>query len=385
MCNSSTLFPQCPHFGECAGCSEHLSFNPPSVWEEILSFFLPFSIPNLHVEPPLHWRHRAKIAVRGSSTNPLIGLFKRFSHDVFPIPSCLVHHPHLNQAFEIIRKWIQEHSIIPYEEKNGTGELRYLQGVVQRSTGRVQIALVFNSSHSDGSQALRWRDLVKRLGEEHSSLWHSLWINFNDQPVNTIFGSKWLHVWGEEQIWEKFDEIEVCYGPASFGQANLPLFERMLIRIRELLPQQACVTEFYAGVGVIGLFIASHCEWVRCSEINSFAEDYFRQSCARMAPDIASRLTFSSGSTKEAFSLLDGATTVIVDPPRKGLDPHFFPALKDATTVQQLFYISCGWEAFKKDHQKLCENGWKVQSVDGYLFFPGSNHVELLVHFERNF
>lgn len=383
MNESNAQFPICPHFGECAGCSEHLSLGPPPIWEEVLSFFAPFSTLDLHTGPPLHWRHRAKMAVRRTSIHPLIGLFKRFSHDVFSIPECLVHHPHLNLAFEFVRTWMQRSAIIAYEEKTGMGDLRYLQGVVQRDSGRVQLSFVFNSSHSEGSQTDRWRSLVEQLGKEHASLWHSLWINFNDQPVNAIFGSQWLHVWGEEQLWERFEEVKVCYGPASFGQANLPLFERMLIRIRELLPQQSRVAEFYAGVGVIGLFIASHCQWVRCSEVNPFAENYFLHALTQMPPHIASRLTFFSCSTQKALSLLEDATTVIVDPPRKGLDPCLFKALKEELTIKQLLYISCGWEAFKKDCQRLFEEGWKVQSVDGYIFFPGSNHIELLVNFNK--
>lgn len=376
-------FPRCPHFGECAGCTEHLSLKPPPVWEEVLSFFAPPLVPALHQGLPLHWRHRAKVAVRGTALHPLIGLFKRFSHDVFPIPFCLVHHPNLNQAFNIIRQWISEQRLAPYEEKTGQGELRYIQGVVQRTTGRVQITFVLNLE-PDSLKAKHWHTLVKQLGESNPHFWHSLWLNFNDRKTNTIFGSHWSHVWGEEQLWEQFGGVEVCYGPASFGQANLPLFEQMLFRIRELLPVRSLVAEFYAGVGVIGLFIASHCQEVRCSEINPHAEEYFNLSSSRLPPSLASRLSFSSGDTRKALSLFEGADTVIVDPPRKGLDPDFFSALKKASSVQQLIYISCGWEGFQRDCQQLCSNDWKIQSVDGYAFFPGSNHVELLVNFTRN-
>ncbi len=383
MDDSKTSFPPCPHFGECAGCSEHLSLQPPAVWNEVLSFFKPYQIiPRLHQGSPLHWRYRAKVAVRGTFFHPLIGLFKRDSHEVMPIPFCLVHHPHLNQAFEMIRNWIQQHKIAPYDEKTGRGELRYLQGVVQRETGRIQLTFVLNLS-LDSPQAHRWQDLVKQLGENNSTLWHSLWLNYNHRQTNTIFGPHWSHVWGEEQLWEQFGGVSVCYGPASFGQANLPLFERMLFRIRDLVPQEARVAEFYAGVGVIGLFIASHCQQVQCSEINPYAEVYFQQARLRLPSSIAPRLEFITGPTQQTLSLLNNATTAIVDPPRKGLDRDFFSALKAASSVQQLLYISCGWDAFQRDCQRLCEDGWNIQSVDGHLFFPGSNHVELLVCFER--
>lgn len=376
--------PLCPHFEVCSGCSETLSLAPPAIWEEILLFFDSSITPRLHQGYPLHWRYRAKVAVRGTVNDPLIGLFKRASHHVIPIPSCLVHHPHLNQAFERIRLWMCQNALIPYQETNHQGDLRYLQGVVQRETGRVQMTFVLNTKNAQTPKARHWIQLIKNLYEAYPAFWHSLWINFNDQPTNTILGSEWQLVCGEELLWEAFDQVKVCYGPASFGQANLPLFERLLFRLRDLLSSQARVAEFYAGVGVIGLFIASHCHWVRCSEINPHAEKYFEQSKSLLPDQVAAKLSFTSNSTQKDLSILDGTTTAIVDPPRKGLDAQFFPALKENTTVKQLLYISCGWNAFKRDCLQLCQEGWKVLSVDGYVFFPGSNHIELLVDFERD-
>lgn len=34
------------------------------------------------------WRCRAKLAVRGSSTNPLIGLYEEGTHNIVDIPDC---------------------------------------------------------------------------------------------------------------------------------------------------------------------------------------------------------------------------------------------------------------------------------------------------------
>lgn len=376
--------PLCQYFGVCAGCSEDLTLEPPPIWEEVLTFFKPTAIPQFHQGPSVKWRHRAKMAVRGSTENPLIGLFKHHSHDVYPIPHCLVHHPLLNQAFEFVRLWMIDQGIVPYNENTGEGELRYLQGVVQRKSGRVQLSFVLNSVQEEIKNTHKWRNMLFQLAEEHPNLWHSLWINHNTQRNNVIFGEKWSHTWGEEELWEQFGDVDVCYGPASFGQANLPLFERMLSKIKELILPKACVVEYYAGVGVIGLYIAEKCQWIRCSEINPHAENYFNQSRSRLSTELASRLTFFSRSTQQAFSLMDEATTVVVDPPRKGLEPSFISYLKKTSTITQLLYISCGWEGFKRDCQKLIQDGWKVKCVDGYHFFPGTNHVELLANFEKS-
>lgn len=375
----------CPHFKDCSGCSEPLSHAPPSIWSEVLSYFKDSGsvVPSLHQGSPIHWRHRAKVAVRGTPNNPLIGLFKRGSHEVYPIPECLVHHPHLNRAFETIRDWMKHHQLIPYQENTGHGDLRYLQGVVERSSGQVQLTFVLNTPNQDTPKAILWQILLSQLEKDHPDLWHSLWFNFNSQPTNSIFGPHWLQVGGKEWVWEVFGGIDVCYGAASFGQANISLFERMLIRLRDLLPPNARVAEFYAGVGAIGLFIAPHCQWVRCSEINPYAEICFEKSRSRLDPVQAAKLIFCSSSAKKSLSFLEEAKTVIVDPPRKGLDPTFLSALQTSLTVQQLIYVSCGWESFKRDCEQLLREQWTISSVDGYLFFPGSNHVELLVNFEK--
>ena len=319
----------CPHFGECSGCTEVLSVNPPPAWEEVLTFFKDQMIPNLHPSSPFGWRHRAKVAVRGIPGAPLIGLFKRGSHVVSPIPFCQVHHPRLNQAFESIRLWMKQHEIGPYQEKTGRGDLRYLQGVVQRQSGLVQLTFVLNTSGKDTPKAHHWRTLLHQLAKEHKGLWHSLWLNFNDRSTNAILGPQWSHVWGEKWLWETLGEVLVCYGPANFGQANINLFESMLTRLRELIPEQARVAEFYAGVGVIGLSIASQCQWVRCSEMNPHAEVCFEQARSRLPLNHAAKMTFHTGSTQNTLSLMEEASTVIVDPPRKGLEASFFFSFED--------------------------------------------------------
>lgn len=40
---------------------------------------------------------------------------------------CRVHHPRLNEAVEAIRRVVRRLCIIPYSERSGKGELRYLQ------------------------------------------------------------------------------------------------------------------------------------------------------------------------------------------------------------------------------------------------------------------
>jgi tRNA/tmRNA/rRNA uracil-C5-methylase (TrmA/RlmC/RlmD family) len=356
----------------------------PVIWGDVLFYFKGITIPKLYQGSPLHWRHRAKVAVRGTSLHPFMGLFKEHTHEVVPIPNCLVHHPNLNYAFAKVNVWLKQQGLNPYNEKTGSGELRYLQGVVERKTGKVQLTFVLNLSSHQIHEIERWQKLVAELGQLYEELWHSLWLNFNATATNTILGREWKLVFGQKLLWEHFEKVAVCYGPASFGQANLPLFEQMLIQIRRGIPEQSDVVEFYAGVGAIGLFIAQKSHSVVCCEINPFAEHFFNQSKSLLPPSVSSNLKFITASTSDSLSLLKDATTVIIDPPRKGLDNSFFSVLERTDSVEKLIYVSCGWDSFKRDCKRLCENGWRIENVQGYVFFPGTNHIELLVFFEKN-
>lgn len=368
----------CQHFPTCSGCSMDLSEPVPPVWKEVLAFFNERQLAiDLFAGPPKHWRCRSKLAVRGSSQDPQIGLFKERSHDVVSIPHCLVHHPHINAAVDRVKKLIHEHHLEPYNEITGKGDIRYLQCVIERKTGKIQLTVVLNK------RVELYQKLLSNIFIEEPERWHSIWINLNSIKTNSIFGPTWILCQGEELLWEQFGDISVCYQPASFAQANLDLFEKMLFRIKDLVPEHAKVAEFYAGVGVIGLFLAQKSSWIRCAEINPHSEECFSRSRSCLDPAIANKISFHTGSAKELLSILSESTTVVVDPPRKGLDPQLLEAITNTSTVSQLVYVSCGWESFKKDCALLLQSGWKLSYAAGYLFFPGSNHIEILANFQR--
>lgn len=364
---------QCLHYKTCSGCSLDLTVPYPPIWEDCCRYFSSKHIPQpqLHQGPPLHWRNRAKLAVRGTSNHVQIGLFKAHSHEVIPIPFCKIHDPTINAALTQIKKWIQTFQITPYDEKNHTGELRYLQLVVERATGKVQLTFVLNRY-----DPTKWKTILAAM-QADSSLWHSVWINVNPQKTNTIFGDQWHLCFGSELLWETFLGTKVCFHPASFAQANLPLFEKMLTNIRSRITKDSKIIEFYAGVGAIGLSLAPFCQSISCVEINPHAEACFLKSKEQI-PNASDRISFFSGPSESYLHLLEEADTVIVDPPRKGLCSGVLNALKSCSTIQQLIYISCGWESFQSDCDALLAAGWTIETTSGYWFFPGSNQIETL-------
>ena len=139
--NMKSLDILCSHFSHCSGCALNTDVTSLNLFKEAKEFFAKRGIPDLqlHAGSTCSWRCRAKLPIRGTKEEPLIGLFQEGSHQVVEIPNCKVHHPLINQAVHLLKQWIITHQIVPYEEKTGKGILRYVQFAVDRENKKIQL------------------------------------------------------------------------------------------------------------------------------------------------------------------------------------------------------------------------------------------------------
>ncbi len=348
------------------------STNNPSTDFSIIKNF--FNSAQLIEGAKTHWRTRAKLAVRGTSEHPLIGLFKEGTHEIVDLPGCPDHHPSIDKALSIVREALPQFQIQPYDEKSLQGHLRYMQFVVERLSGLVQLTLVANGSK--GHQALL--PLIEHLKQK--PIWHSIWINIQEGSTNTIFGKKWIHLFGKEEFWEELCKTALCLHPGCFFQANPSLFEEIVEEIlKQMLPGKK-VVELYAGVGTIGLIVAPKSHSVTLVESNPLCLPCFKKSAALLPKQ---NVEYHQGDAKTLASLLEGHEVLIVDPPRKGIDAALMQNILSTTTLEQIIYVSCCAETFLRDAQKLITTGWKIAFARCYALFPGTSHVETLAIFEK--
>ncbi len=308
------------------------------------------------------WRTKAKLAIRGGFKNPKIGLFRSGTHDVEPIPDCLAHHPSINRAVRVLEEAIREEKIFIYDEKKGI--LRYVQCFVDLATEKVQLSLIVQSN--DPSLGRLCTNLLK------SDLWHSIWINVQSQKTNAILGSEWIHVWGEKFLWQELCGQKFPFHPGAFSQAHWTLFEQLAKQVVEWVPNGSKLIEIYAGVGAMGILASSKALSIDFVENNPYSHLSFLEM-----NDSAS---YHFGDAKSAIPLLESADCVILDPPRKGIDPVLLESLKSFKGT--LIYASCDFQSFSRDAKILLESGWSLQKGKGYLLFPGTNHVETLALFD---
>lgn len=351
---------------------------PPPVWEEVEKYFNSKGLPiDFFQKEIVGWRTRSKLAIRGTSVRPLIGLFKVGTHEVEDLLRHPSHHPAIDATVALLRKGIKEYDLPPYAERTLKGLLRYAQFEVERKTGKVRLTLVINQKKVPPSLQ-RFIDSLT-----NDPLIHSLWLNVQLGSTNRIFGEQWILCHGDPLLWEELAGVKVCFHPACFAQAHLSLFEDLLNSIQKHIIPNSQVLEFYAGVGVIGLAIAEESKKLLSSEINPFSEPCFEKAKALLSPEVQNKISFQTADVTALLPLAEEVEVVIVDPPRKGLDSPLLKALQDQKSLKQIIYVSCGWLSFKRDAEALLSAGWKIEKAEAYLLFPGSDHLEILAFFSK--
>ncbi len=376
---------ECPHLSACPGCPRFgVRELDQGVQARLTALARRFGAelhPALHGAPS-GFRIRARLAVRGRRGRLKLGLFEEGTHVVADIPSCVVHHPAVNTVARALKRVGKELGTLPYSDLAHAGELRYVQVVVERSSGRAQVVLCLNSRELE-----RFAPLAEALAEALGPELHSVWLNENTERTNAILGPTFLRVRGEPAVRERVGAstanpgVDVFFPPGAFGQANLDLAERMYQRALEWVPDGARVLELYAGVGAMGLQLLGRSNVVLNElgaasleglELGLGALDDARRARARVVPD-------SAGSA-EALAELATADVVLVDPPRRGLDAALTAALC-ARPPERLIYLSCGFDAFEREVPELAESGLALRELVPVALFPHTSHVETLALF----
>ena len=324
------------------------------------------------------FRLRARLAIRGRRGSPKLGLFQLGTHRVVHIPNCSVQHPLVNRVAAVVRRALVDADVIPYSETAHLGLARYLQVVVERGSQSAQVVLVGNCPTVEPLAACL--DLIReRLGNDL----HSLWFNAHCERSNTILGPEFQNWCGPASVIEHFGGAAVHYPPGAFGQSNLDIAERIVEHVRAQVPEGACVAEFYAGVGAIGLSLLPRVREIRMNEVSPHSLQGMALGLAGLDPASRIKVEIVPGPAGEACLAASGADVVIADPPRRGLDRELLEYLGERPP--ELFvYVSCGLESFLADTVRLTSRGQlRLRGLTAFNLMPFTEHVETVACFER--
>jgi tRNA/tmRNA/rRNA uracil-C5-methylase (TrmA/RlmC/RlmD family) len=324
------------------------------------------------------FRLRARLAIRGRLGSPKLGLFELGTHRVVHIPHCRVQHPLINRIAAVVRRALVDARVTSYSDKAHLGVARYLQVVVERGSQSAQVVLVCNTATP--APLAECLELIRqRLGTEL----HSLWFNANVERSNVILGPV-FHRWcGPDAVVERFGGAAVHYPPGAFGQNNLDIAQHVIQHVRAQIPDGARVTEFYAGVGAIGLSIVDKVGEIIMNEVGPQSLRGLELGIAQLDAAHGAKVTLVPGTAGSVCSAAAGVQVVIADPPRRGLDPELGKFLSE-NPPERLLYVSCGLHSLLDDTARLTSGGGlKLVALTAFNLMPFTEHVETLARFER--
>jgi len=371
----------CPHRPPCPGCPR---YGEPGIagaaLERLDALARRHGLPDVAVVDGATsgFRLRARLAIRGRQGAPKIGMFQHGTHRVVTIPDCRVHHPLINRVVAVVRQALVDGDVSVYADGPHKGIARYLQVVVERASQRAQVVLVANAASVAPLESC-FESIRERLGP----VLHSLWFSAQAERTNAILGAEFSKWFGLDSVIEHFGGAAIHYPPGAFGQNNLDIAKRIVDHVRELVCEGSRVTEFYGGVGAIGLSILPRASALRINEVSPHSLQGLSLGLAELDEADRRKVEVVPGTAGACARAAADAEVVIADPPRKGLDPALVDQLV-GQPPERFVYVSCGLESFLADTERLTGSGrLRLAGVTAFNLLPFTEHVETVAYFDR--
>lgn len=168
--------------------------------------------------------------------------------------------------------------------------------------------------------------------------------------------------------------------PDSFFQNNSFLLPKLVEVARDALRQAQTkhLLDIYCGVGFFSVELAPLVESFVGVELDRMAIQAARRNAAARA---RTNGEFIAGTAEEQLPAILSrfpapATTVLLDPPRKGCQPETLQMLRRVQPAQ-IIYISCHPATMARDLNILCAQGaFELAQVRPLDMFPHTQHVE---------
>lgn len=326
----------------------------------------------LGMEEPFRYRNKAQFPIQKVDGIPVIGFYKKKSHDIIPTDQCIIQHDVNDKIIKIIKTYIRAYKVSIYDEKTHTGVLRHLVTKVGFTTKEVMVVLVANG------RKLPYLNELASVLKENIPGFKTLVVNVNREKTNVILGNENRVIYGDGKINDNIGDLVFEISPLSFFQVNPVQTEVLYNKALEYanLGENDTVFDIYCGIGTISLFLAQKAKKVYGIEI---VEEAIKDAKINAKINNLDNVEFYVGKAEEVVPKMykqgKRANVVVVDPPRKGCDEKVLDTIV-SMEPDRVVYVSCSPSTLARDLNYLDERGYKCLEVQPVDMFPHSVHIE---------
>lgn len=398
----------CEHFPPCRGCpkipvpyAEQLVAKRAELLSE-LGALVPDPVV-VHDTVPSQlvrgYRNQARLVfrrmARGGTPHVGLGLYLPGTHRVVHIPRCPIQPERLNAIAASVTRFAEEIGVSVYDEREGTGSLRYLALRSDRARKRFLMTIIVAEDAGEKLQML-----AQALHRKHPELVGIL-LHVNMRRSNVLFAGEDAWLMGAGHLEDQVGRFKMFISPRAFLQVNHQQAEWIYTRLAERLAPVAApsdavstadtaapevVLDLYCGIGGIALHLAAPGRRVIGVEENAEAIDDARRAAHANGVEGVSYVQASV----EAFLAdpaahgceLGNVRTVVLNPPRSGCKPGVVEAIA-ALHPETIAYVSCRPFSLVRD-LRLLGDAYRIDEAVPVDMIPLTPHVESLVFLRRN-
>ena len=382
--------PNCPHFGDCGGCSyQTMSYeNQLKLKEDMVKGILDNAIKGDYqfegiLGSPVQWGYRNKMEFSFGDEfkdGPLaLGMHKKNSfHDIVTVDNCKIVDRDYNIILRCVLDYCAKKELPFYHKLRHEGYVRHLLVRRTTKTKELLVALVTTSDAEMEKKA----DLMS-LVEEIKALDLSAKLCgvihiINDGLADVVQSDETRVLYGQEYVYEELLGLKFKISVFSFFQTNSLGAEVLYSKAREYIGEtkDKLIFDLYSGTGTIAQILAPVAKKVVGVEIIEEAVEAAKVNASLNNLD---NCEFIAGDVLKVIDdLQDKPDLIVLDPPRDGINPKALQKIINFG-VDRMVYISCKPTSLARDLEMLQEQGYKVVKAAAIDQFPNTNHVETIV------
>ena len=326
------------------------------------------------MEEPYYYRNKLQYPVgKNKDGIPVMGVFASRTHEIIPTQKCLIQNKKAQEVANAVFRFIKENNVSIYDEKTRKGAIRHIIVKIGVKTDEIMCIIVTSEEKVRKEDNLA-NEIVSKYPEVKTII-----KNINNKNTNVILGDKNIVLYGDGYIFDELMEYKFKISAKSFYQTNPIQTEKLYKKAIEFanLNENDILCDLYCGIGTIGICASSKVKKVYGIEI---VEEAIEAAKGNAKLNNIDNIEFIAGDVEVAFKkLLEEdkvkPTSIIVDPPRRGLDNVTINKILE-TEVRKLVYVSCNPATMVRDI-KLLEEKYEVKEIEPVDMFPYTSHVEV--------